>query len=556
MERSLESNKYKLKGWRRRRVLGFVSLLGAILLFAAVVEKWEAASALGLDHLEEKKPSQLSEDARTKIFRDVDQSRRQSDEYMATSFILSDFDEEYPIGFARVPRIPPGERTGDDGKLHILFSSGCNMFQHWQSELLLASAKMVNQRGRITRIVSGCHDRKAETVKHRHQTFPPGINDKLVSMKNLNRSLNDDFGLFISPSFNGARDFPWINKPSSIRYFMEHARDEIDKQGETVVAILDPDFVFMKPLTQINLDERNVITTRHQEREPGRNMQHIDWVMKGRPVAQRYGLEGQWVEKFKGEIAEMIGDPETPAQNWDRKQARTFTSVGPPMLVHVDDLMVLSKWWSKLMRPVLKRDKDILADMWAYSIASAHLGLLHTTLDHFMISASGTEGQAYPFVDSFEHLSCRNPTIPPGNNVPVFIHMASNFKAPDRKLGPWMFHKGHVPPRILDCDVPLLVEAPDDLWEISDDRKTKQHAWVLCNIVAKLNHVALEYKKKFCPNGFEARKLVRLIQRKKLDVKCNELHDPWCFPLAQIEGLPASWRERSHNFVLFPPPPI
>ena len=147
----------------------------------------------------------------------------------------------------------PGGPSKDNGKLHVIFSSGCNYFQHWQSELLLASAQWVGQQGRITRIVSGCHDKSAEKVAHRHQTFPQGKNDLLVSLPELNRSVNENFGLYVTPSFPGAKDFPWINKPSSIQYFLEHAAPELERAGESVIAILDPDFIFMKKLTQDDL---------------------------------------------------------------------------------------------------------------------------------------------------------------------------------------------------------------------------------------------------------------------------------------------------------------
>ena len=40
-------------------------------------------------------------------------------------------------------------------------------------------------------------------------------------------------------------------------------------------------------------------------------------------------------------------------------------SVGPPLMLHVDDLADLAPVWSKNMRHVLKYDTDILADMWA-----------------------------------------------------------------------------------------------------------------------------------------------------------------------------------------------
>jgi len=456
----------------------------------------------------------------------------------------------YPIGWAKIPKIPfINSRSQDDGKLHIIFSSGCNYFQHWQSEFLLGSALLAGQRGRITRIASGCHDKSAENVKHSHQTFPAGKNDLLVPFNLLNRSVNEEFGLFITPSFKGAKDFPWINKPSSIKYFMEHAKDELDRLGETVVAILDPDFVFIKPLTQTGSSVSEVIATRGQDVDPGRNIEFIDVVTKGRPVAQRYGLESGWISSKFQPLEKITGNVNSASKQWSREMASMYTSVGPPMLLHVEDLVTLSHEWEKNMRPVLKYGgPDILADMWAYSIGAADLNLKHTTLDHFMVSTWGSTGEAFPWIDAWKEMSCLEPKEPPGMKSPTFIHLASNFKAPDGHDGPWMFHKGHVPADILDCDSPLIVEAPDDLWEISPNREVKQRAWVLCNTVSRLNKILLMYKKKFCPIGFEERKLVRLIQSKTEDTRCSQRLEKWCYPLAQIEGLPLNWRDGIPKF--------
>jgi len=435
--------------------------------------------------------------------------------------LQSKLEDGSPIGYVRLPQIPKGERTSDDGRLHIIFSSGCNYFQHWQSEFLLASAFLVGQRGRITRIVSGCNDKKAETVAHADQTFPSGKNDLLVPVDQLNRSVNDNFGLFITPMFDGARDFPWINKPSSIQYFMEKARPELDRLGEPF---------------------ENVIVANEVLNDPGSNKPYIDVVKKGRPVAQRYGLGGGWVS-HKYNLNTITGDPDNKAQQWTYQDAAKWTSVGPPMILHVDDITALSVLWEKYMRPVLAVGRDILADMWAYSIGSAMLDLRHTTLDHYMISTWGSHGESFPWVDQWSQLSCSNPVANAGEKSPVFVHMASNFKAPDPDKGPWMFHKGHVPANILDCDTPLLVEAPEDIWSVTSGKQNKQRAWVLCNIVSRLNRVLTMYKQKFCPVGFEQRKLVRLIQSKTKDRGCSERRDKWCFPLAQIEGLALNWRE-------------
>lgn len=445
---------------------------------------------------------------------------------------LSSTEDGIPVGYVRIPRFREDNLPNEDNrKLHVIFSSGCNYFQHWQSELLLASAYFVKQGGRITRIVSGCHDKSAEKVGHRHQTFPPGQNDLLVPFEELNRSVNEDFGLYITPSFPGAKDFPWINKPSSIEHFILHARPELDRVGETIVAILDPDFVFLKPFTQRELPASDLLP-------PGLS-DGVNVAKKGTPVAQHYGLGGGWVHKFP--VKDIVG-ADSHALTYDSNSAAKYFAVGPPLILHADDLTALAPLWSQYMRPVLKHDTDILADMWAYCMASAHLGLHHVILDNYMISTWGNEDQAYPWIDKWPELSCLNPSTPKGFKSPEFIHLASNFKAPESRE--WMFHKGHVPGKILACDSPLIIESPDDVWTRSKSQNTKQSAWVLCHTVSTLNRVILAYKEKFCPAGYETRKLVRLIQSKTLDQGCNEMKDKWCYPLAQIEGLPKDWRKQ------------
>jgi hypothetical protein len=45
---------------------------------------------------------------------------------------------------------------------------------------------------------------------------------------------------------------------------------------------------------------------------------------------------------------------------------------------------------------------NILADMYAYSMAAAHLELPHATLDNYMASNSPAHGEAWPFVDAID----------------------------------------------------------------------------------------------------------------------------------------------------------
>lgn len=54
--------------------------------------------------------------------------------------------------------------------LHIVFSTGCNLFQHWQAEVLLASHFKVGQKGKITRVVSGCDTEKEKRAHGKYLT--------------------------------------------------------------------------------------------------------------------------------------------------------------------------------------------------------------------------------------------------------------------------------------------------------------------------------------------------------------------------------------------------
>ena len=58
---------------------------------------------------------------------------------------------------------------------------------------------------------------------------------------------------------------------------------------------------------------------------------------------------------FTAVQAEIIGDPDSPATGYTASEAAKYFSVGPPMMVHITDLIKLAPLWSKLMRPVVKQ---------------------------------------------------------------------------------------------------------------------------------------------------------------------------------------------------------
>jgi hypothetical protein len=105
----------------------------------------------------------------------------------------------------------------------------------------------VGQRGKITRVVSGCD---TENVKRKHAKFlthPEGLADETVPLEELQKSSHPRMHLHVTPSFEGAREFPWINKPMGLHHWLEHADPPV---RESVIVIIDPDMFFMDTITQ------------------------------------------------------------------------------------------------------------------------------------------------------------------------------------------------------------------------------------------------------------------------------------------------------------------
>lgn len=92
--------------------------------------------------------------------------------------------------------------------------------------------------------------------------------------------------------------------------------------------MIDPDMLFLRPITGVF--------------EPGGYLTSPDWgpgehwprVEKGKPAGQQYGLGTHWLH-FK---REYICGPDSPCAQTTAKDAQKHYPVGPPYLLHVDDL--------------------------------------------------------------------------------------------------------------------------------------------------------------------------------------------------------------------------
>ena len=89
----------------------------------------------------------------------------------------------------------------DGSDIHLLTTSSCNYFQHWQVELVLNSAWRHKFRGPITHIIVGCEQSEAAGMrgKRRFLTHIEGDTDKVVANQLWHRSSHPNVTRYFAP---------------------------------------------------------------------------------------------------------------------------------------------------------------------------------------------------------------------------------------------------------------------------------------------------------------------------------------------------------------------
>jgi len=420
-----------------------------------------------------------------------------------------------------------------DCSIHFIFSSSCNKFQHWQSELVLFSHWQSGQKGKITRIVSGCDESHALG----NDNLAAGKLTSNVDIETLRKSSHPNFILHVTPTFKEAEIFSWFNKPLGIQNWVDHGKH--DKNG--TVILLDPDMPLLEPITQHPMEAKRLLFDPSTKAEFGMNV-----ARRKRPVAAKYGIGFGW----KNYDRKKICGENSPCTKVKEPEADLHYSVGPPIIWKFQDLVDITKLWYPYMKPVFKQTPDdMINDMWAYSMATANLEMPHTTLVNLMVSNPYSDDpyqfeEAWAYIAKTKTMSCDNPKKPDNVDLwPSVLHLAQFYSARDEGSGElWMFQKGHVPHNILDCDIPLLKAPPDDFFNKMTTHRTRQHAWAICVATATTNNMLTAYKKKHCAGKMNLKKIVRLVKDKECqynkEVSCcnEESSDKLCWPIAEIEA--------------------
>mmetsp|Transcript_3551 Transcript_3551/g.9794 ORF Transcript_3551/g.9794 Transcript_3551/m.9794 type:complete len:634 (+) Transcript_3551:92-1993(+) len=411
---------------------------------------------------------------------------------------------------------------------HLIFSTGCSGFQDWQSYLMMFHVYRSGQRNaRVTRIASGCSDDAAVELQ---QLFATTITNRLqVDAQNDHQNLQfrlhltPDFGSIVKPHVN----YKYFNKPYGTLHWLEHAlgyepahlrqSHSHAPHDDTIVVLLDPDQILLRPFQNNDFAHESWRFLNKGE-APRTRIRH------GQPMAAMYGFNLQWRDKVTmNHVVEDHADLPSPVSNYSNNDARKGFVVGPPYIATARDMYAIATYWAKFVPRVHDEYPHLLAEMFAYSLAAAHLELPHQVANSFMISSitSGLQESWARTVDSMPPADVCNSTISPHkeryqSQMPYVFHFCQRYT-----WGPYFFGKNRFPHDFLTCDSPLLAEPPFDLltrykaayWPPTGPRKTEiprdaqRHAFGACTMIHALNEAATYYKQHHCngqPEGEEA----------------------------------------------------
>jgi hypothetical protein len=133
---------------------------------------------------------------------------------------------------------------------------------------------------------------------------------------------------------------------------------------------------------------------------------------------------------------------------------------------------------------VYARYPDLLAEMFAYSMAAAHENLPHTTMMHYMISNTNMDEEGWKWIDALGEDVCLKPDSKgvyySGKILPPVLHYCQFFR-----VGELGFQKRRIRKEIFACDKPMMVDPPVTLGTLDYKNRDGEVRICVCVIVSQ-----------------------------------------------------------------------
>jgi peptidyl serine alpha-galactosyltransferase len=424
--------------------------------------------------------------------------------------------------------------TSSSDNFHLVFSTGCSPFQEWQSYIFFYHVYQTGQPGNVTRIASGCTEKQVHRLQTRH--------DKVIR-----QTMSSRFHIHFTPEYSNIKgpkvqSYKFFNKPFGMQHWMEHAlgynnhhhnnnnhtRSDIPQnanpQDSVIVILLDPDQLVLRPFTNDYSNVRMEWMRRGLTAFPPKVVQH------GTTMAQNYGFGADFVTDVNLTHVLQEEHPKSPLWNLKR-DALTKYAAGPPYLATAKDMYRIVTKWSELVVRVHDVYPFLLAEMYAYCLATIQVGLRPLTAAGFMVSKVDykrmSEGwywiddQIVPpptrnddnhevsneyLLDSYRSVCSRE--LQRKQEQPFVLHYCQRYG--EEINGTYYISKYEMNPKFLSCDADLLREVtPHDLIRNDMDgqlistrlRYSIRDAWMMCTLIPLFNEAAVFFKRQHCNNS-------------------------------------------------------
>jgi hypothetical protein len=201
----------------------------------------------------------------------------------------------------------------------------------------------------------------------------------------------------------------------------------------------------------------------------------------------------------------VFQDQETPVATMSQKEALDYyTAMGPPYIATAKDMYSIACTWADIVPRVYDDYPHLLAEMFGYNLAAAHLGLRHTVAFSFMVSAVSAVGEGWEYIHNVPNEDICHSF--PKSEYPHVIHYCQHYY-----IGKYFIGKYRLRKDFISCEAPLLMVPPADVavkykraitpeGEIKElkPNQIKEESFVVCAMIKALNEAAVYYKDHHC----------------------------------------------------------
>jgi hypothetical protein len=139
-------------------------------------------------------------------------------------------------------------------------------------------------------------------------------------------------------------------------------------------------------------------------------------------------------------------------------QGNPFLAASLCQSLHSFTIVFLDLCFSLCFLRVYSKYPELLAEMYAYSMAAAHTNLPHLTMLNYMVSNVDMDEEGWKYIDEFGDDVCDEPVngvFYPGFPLPTVLHFCQFYRSAE--IG---FQKRRMKKAIFECDKPLLAALP------------------------------------------------------------------------------------------------